>query len=91
MCNGSDVKAGEFTLMLPAYVYVTAIDAKNKTNPALMYEAGEYFIFKCYDSMVNITQTPGVPGGWIDPKALYQAPADQTPSHSNIQPAPPSA
>jgi hypothetical protein len=46
VCNGSDVKAGEFTLMLPAYVYVMAIDAKNKTNPALMYEAGEYFIFK---------------------------------------------
>lgn len=89
VCNGSDVKAGEFTLMLPAYVYVTAIDAKNKTNPALVYGAGEYTVYKCYDNIVNITQTPGVPGGWLDPKAPYQSPADPTPSQSSAQPPTP--
>lgn len=75
VCEGNVIASDEMTLLLPVYVYITAMDAKNKSNPALTYHPGRYYIFKCYEGMVNITHTQGLPGGWIDPKNPYQTPA----------------
>lgn len=75
-CDGNTITGESFTLALPAYVYGTAFDASNKTNPALKYESGEYIIYKCFNGIANITRTLGVPGGWIDPKNPYQAPVE---------------
>lgn len=74
VCDDDIIVGGSFRLVLPAYVYITALDARDKTNPVLTYEPGEYRIFKCYDGMANITRTQGVAGGWIDPANPYQAP-----------------
>lgn len=75
VCNASLIVGGKFTLSSPANVYVTALDAKNKANPTATYPSGEYYVYKCYDNMANITRTQGVPGGWINPSNPYQEPA----------------
>lgn len=71
VCIGNEIKAEKFTLNSPAKVYTTALEAKNKTNPSSVYQPGEYFIYKCYDNIANITRSPSSPGGWIDPKNPY--------------------
>ncbi|NCU38575.1 hypothetical protein EOL96_05985, partial [Candidatus Saccharibacteria bacterium] len=75
VCDGNTAAISTYTLSSPAYVYNTALDAKNKTNPALSYQPGGYYIFKCFDGIANITRTPEVPGGWIDPANPYAPPA----------------
>ncbi len=75
VCGDDTIVGNSFTLAMPASVYMTALDAKNKTNPSLTYQPGQYFVFKCFDGMANITHTQGVPGGWIDPINPYQKPA----------------
>lgn len=48
--------------------YYNSNDAKAKRDPRSIYEAGRYYIYRTYDGMINITKTPGVAGGWVDPK-----------------------
>ena len=47
ICNGDIILADSYTLKTPALVYGTALEAKNKINPANTYAAGEYKIFRC--------------------------------------------
>lgn len=78
ICQNDKITAGTFSLHSPAYVYKTALDAKNKTKPALVYQPGNYYIFRCHADMANITRTSGIPGGWIDPKNPYATPTPPT-------------
>lgn len=65
---GSKVMASEtYTLYNDVKVYSNAMDAKNKVNSSTVYPAGEYFIYKVFDQMLNISKKDGVPGGWINP------------------------
>lgn len=84
ICDGELIVAKSFILKTPALVYGTALEAKNKINPANTYAAGEYKIFRCYGGVVNITRTLGYPGGWIDPTNPYyqissSVPTDEAP------------
>lgn len=82
ICIGNEINVNKFTLTSPANVYNTALDAKNKTNPALTYQPGEYFVYKCFDGIANISRTSDSPGGWIDPKNPYDesTPPDNIPN-----------
>ncbi|MDD3035548.1 MAG: polysaccharide deacetylase family protein [Candidatus Saccharimonadaceae bacterium] len=85
VCIGNEINTSKFTLTSSAKVYTTALEAKNKTNPASVYPPGEYFIYKCYDGIANISRTPDSPGGWIDPKNPYDESTtpDNTPNDSS--------
>lgn len=53
-------------------VYMNSIDAKKETNAVKVYLAGEYYVYKRYNGMVNITKTEGQPGAWISEKYLSE-------------------
>lgn len=60
------------TITIPAVisVYNNADDAKVGKNPLSTYQPGEYYIFKIFNGMVNITRSNGSPGGWINPALI---------------------
>lgn len=47
--------------------YTTADNAANKVNSTGTYTAGDYFIYKEYNGMLNISKTEGQVGAWINP------------------------
>lgn len=59
--------------------YRTADDAKNGRNKASVVAAGDYFIFREYAGMVNVTKVSGSPGSWINPKDNKLAPVTPAP------------
>lgn len=59
--------AEEYVLNNSLRTYVNADDAANRTNPSGTYEAGNYYIYKEYSGMYNISSVPSSPGGWINP------------------------
>ena len=67
------VVAGTYKLVVDVNKYLTAADAKNKTNPKGTVKAGTYYIFNKYpdgyNGMFNLTtDSTGVePGNWINP------------------------
>lgn len=71
ICIGNQIITNKFTLSSSAPVYTTALEAKNKTNPTATYQPGEYFVYKCYDNIANISRSADSPGGWIDPQSPY--------------------
>lgn len=79
-CIGNEINVNKFTLASPANVYNTALDAKNKTNPTSVYQPGEYFVYKCFDGIANISRAQDSPGGWVDPKNPY----DESTTPDNI-------
>ncbi|WP_234994039.1 glucosaminidase domain-containing protein [Helcococcus massiliensis] len=48
--------------------YVNANDAKNQKNSKTSYTSGQYYIYKTYNGMINISKTPNKAGAWINPK-----------------------
>ncbi|MFM1524220.1 MULTISPECIES: C40 family peptidase [Helcococcus] len=48
-------------------VYMNAYDAKNRKNAAGRFGAGEYYVYRKFGNYINISDTPGEPGGWINP------------------------
>ena len=48
-------------------VYMNAYDAKNRKNSAGKFGAGEYYVYRKFGNYINISDTPGEPGGWINP------------------------
>lgn len=51
-------------------VYMNASDAKSEKNAVKTYSKGEYYVYKRYNGMVNITKTEGVAGAWLSEKYL---------------------
>lgn len=47
--------------------YSNAGDAANKTNRVSTYQAGDYYIYRKYNNMINISKVDGRPGAWINP------------------------
>lgn len=65
----NDVQAAqEYTLNNKVNIYTNAVDASNGTNPSGTYSAGDYFIYKEYNGMYNISTIPASPGGWMNPQ-----------------------
>lgn len=60
--------AGEYTVYRDISVYTNANDAKYRTNSAGVYDAGQYYIYKSYGGMLNISRTSGTAGAWINPE-----------------------
>lgn len=48
-------------------VYMNASDADAGKNDVGTYAAGEYYIYKNFAGMINITKHENVPGAWINP------------------------
>lgn len=59
-------------------VYTTASDAQNNNISAskVSYPAGEYYIYREYNGMLNITKKAGSAGGWINPADNIKTVAD---------------
>ena len=59
----------KYTLNNTVNVYMSASDAQNNRTSAskTKYEAGEYYVYKEYNGMLNISRTAGVAGGWVNP------------------------
>lgn len=47
--------------------YTNAGDAANRSNRVSTYAAGNYYIYRKYDGMFNISKEDGTPGAWINP------------------------
>ena len=47
--------------------YYTAADAKLGRSPKGTLAPGNYYVFRIYDGMYNLTKTAGSPGAWINP------------------------
>lgn len=58
----------KYELNNPVKAYYNSINAKDGVHPRSTYKKGEYYIFRKYKGMINITKTPGQAGGWINPK-----------------------
>lgn len=58
--NGNKIKVSK-----TVSIYLSADNAKNKTNVKGTYSAGEYFIFREYNGAYNISKVQGQPGGWV--------------------------
>lgn len=46
--------------------YKTADDAESQSGSIGVYEAGDYYIYKEHNGMLNISKYPGGPGSWIN-------------------------
>lgn len=57
----------KYTVVTDINGYRTADDAKNRRNQASRVFAGEYFVYREYGGMVNVTKVSGSPGSWINP------------------------
>lgn len=67
--------------------YISAYDAKNDVKRVGQLVAGEYFIYKTYGGMVNLTKSAGVAGSWVDP-AKNVTPTETKPAETPIQEQP---
>lgn len=47
--------------------YYTAYDAMDRRNPRTRLSPGEYYIFREFKGMLNLTRKKGVPGSWVNP------------------------
>lgn len=72
--------ATKYKVLTSLVGYRTADDAKNGRNKASVVVAGDYFIFREYGGMINVTKVSGFPGSWINPKDNKGAPVVQTPA-----------
>lgn len=67
--NMKDIKAAEsYKLHNDVNTYYSADDARNKTNAVKKYSKGNYYIYKTYNGMVNISTVEDQAGAWINPK-----------------------
>lgn len=63
-----NVVVGDYEVVAPVKGYKTASDSVNRVNPANIKPAGLYFTYKSVDGAVNISNSAGTPGSWINPK-----------------------
>ena len=62
------VKVGQhISISKSVHVYTNAADAKSRRNSVKTYPSGQYYIYKIYDGMVNISLNKSSAGGWINP------------------------
>lgn len=57
--------------------YANALDAQRGTNPRSTYRAGNYYLYKRYNGMINISTRAGSPGVWINPMKITSSSASK--------------
>lgn len=62
-----DLGAGKVRLTVDFPGHSTAADAKTGANVRKTIVKGDYFVYKTFDKMVNVSTVKGVPGSWINP------------------------
>ena len=68
LANGvSALAATVYTIQSKIPVYRDSITAAQRTQPVGTYDPGTYYLYKTVSGMHNVSRTPGVPGGWINP------------------------
>ena len=60
---------------VPVYTTAANASAKNKSLASGTFLPGEYYVYKSYNGMINLTKTAGVAGGWINPSDNIKASA----------------
>lgn len=61
------------TITKPINIYMTADSANDRTNIIDTYLPGEYYIYKKYNGMLNISKKKGSAGAWINPNDITTA------------------
>lgn len=61
------VAGGSYELYNDVSGYVTAADAAAKTNPTNTRSAGDYFIYREFSGMINVSRTKNTVGSWVNP------------------------
>lgn len=62
-----EVEVEKYTLKNKVSGFRSASDAKNSTNPVTQLAAGEYYIIKEYNGMINVSKKSDSAGSWINP------------------------
>lgn len=57
----------KFSVKVKTFGYVNAKDAKAGVNNKTIVFPRDYYIYKTYNGMINVTKVKGVPGSWINP------------------------
>ena len=60
-------ESNKYTLKNTVSGFITANNAKNSINPVTQLAKGEYFIFKEYNGMINVSKSANSAGSWINP------------------------
>lgn len=63
-----------YKLVVNCRTYTNAANAKKRNKPVGTYGPGTYYVYKESDGMINVSRTPGSPGGWINPKDNAKVP-----------------
>lgn len=63
----TEAQSNKFTLKNTVSGFRTANNAKSSTNPVNQLAKGEYFIFKKYNGMINVSKSANSAGSWINP------------------------
>ncbi|MDO4814483.1 MAG: hypothetical protein Q3988_05235 [Gemella sp.] len=84
-------KAGQYTVQKTTDSYVNAIDASKKVNAKGKVSAGNYYIFREYKGMLNVSRAQGKVGSWINPgvvttTAETTAPTKPAPTQTETKP-----
>lgn len=66
---GSVFASATYKLNNSVDVYLNASDASNNKNSVRKYSAGNYYIYKTFNGMYNISKTNGKPGAWMNPSS----------------------
>ena len=66
--NTNFVKSGKYLLVKEINGYMNSDNAISGKNPVRKVEKGEYYIYKIFKNMINISKKENSPGIWVNPK-----------------------
>ncbi len=66
--------------------YLTAYEAASGTGAVGRFVPGNYYIFREFNGMLNLTKTKGVPGAWVNPSKMTGAPVEAPPAEEKDHP-----
>ncbi|MDO4813761.1 MAG: polysaccharide deacetylase family protein [Gemella sp.] len=77
------IKTGTYTLNNDVNVYSNAVLAKSQKGSKARYKSGNYFVFKEFNGMMNISRVSGKAGAWINPVENKVITANDKPTSQN--------
>lgn len=61
------VEGGLYTLIKDIPGYINASNAQSNVMSVTTVSKGNYFVFRIYNGMLNVSKTAGSPGSWVNP------------------------
>lgn len=61
------LNSGKYRLEKNVDGYINSFDAKSNKNPVMKVSSGNYYIYRKYNGMINITKDESSAGVWINP------------------------